>query len=513
MLKRLFAWFPKKKKQIKDDILSWITVALALIPEAVAFAFVAWVSPLISLQTAIVIGIVAALLTWRPWMISSSTAAIAIVIAPLVAQYSLDYLFATVVLIWVIQLVLGFFKTWKYTSIIPYSVVLWFLNWLAIVIFLAQFDQFMVKETVIINWIETMQQTRLPLIDLWIMWLFVLITMWIIQRFPKITKAIPSTLVAIWSITIVSVVLSYFDIYALRTVQDFAWEALSWSLPSFGIPNIPRNRETLRIIFPYALVAALVWLTEATLTLKVLDDMTDTKWKMNKEYIAQWAANVLNWFLWGMWWDAMIWQSIINIKSGWRTKLSGLVAACALLFFLLFAAPVVNAIPLASLVWLMFMVVISTFERETLKYKGKVPTKDIAVIAVVSFVTIFFDLATAVILWVLLAALIFAREKGKAISMTSSEQKDQKTYNIHWLIFFGSIENFKSLFDVQSDPKNIVLDLQHAKVMDFSAMEALDSLVKRYKKADKKVTITNAWENCLALMNSATTIRKLPIKK
>lgn len=507
----MFSGFPTEKKQIKDDVLSGITVALALIPEAVAFAFVAGVSPLISLQTAVVIGLVAAILTGRPWMISSSTAAIAIVIAPLVASYGLEYLFATVLLIGFIQCLLGFFKTWKYTSIIPYSVVLGFLNGLAIVIFLAQFDQFMVNQTVFINGVETIVRTWLPLMDLVIMGGFVLLTMAIIHRFPKLTKAIPSSLVGIGFVTIISVLLNYFGIYHLQTVQDFAGMPLVGALPGFHIPQVPWTRETLKIILPYAIVAALVGLTEATLTLKVIDDMTDTKWTMNKEYRAQGFANIINGFLGGMGGDAMIGQSIINIKSGWRTKLSGIVASLGLLFFILFAGPVVNNIPLASLVGLMFMVVISTFEWETLKYRGKIPHKDLIVIIVVSVVTIFVDLATAVIIWVLLSALIFAWEKGKALSVSRTVEGATTTYYINGIIFFGSVETMKTLFSVNKDTNDVIVDLSDAKVMDFSAIEALNSLGKKYIATGKRLHLRHPGKNCRLLLESAQSITALDI--
>lgn len=481
----------KNKKYFRADILAGITVALALIPEAIAFSFVAWVPPILSLQWAVVMALVAAVFTGRPWMISSSTAAIAIVLAPLIASYWLDYLFATVILMWIIQIVISIFKLWKYTRIIPYPVVLGFLNWLAIVIFLSQWDQFKV------DW------AWLPAFDFWIMFAFVVFTMLIIHFFPKITKKIPSALVWIWIITLVAFLLEYFDIYHLRNVSDFAQMHITWEMPKFYIPNIELSLEVLKVIFPYAMIAALVWLTEATLTLRVLDEMTNTRWKMNKEYSAQWIWNLFNWFFGWMGWDAMVGQSIINTQSWWRTRLSWIVAWVWLLLFLLFAAPVVNAIPLASLIWLMFMVVISTFKWETFKYKWKIPISDIIIIITVSIATVFTDLATAVIIWVLLSTVIFAREKWKKLEIRDSKNlKWEKIYRVNGLLFFWSSQIFKDFFQPETDPDQIIIDFKYWKILDTSSLEAIDSIVNRYEKLWKKVLITRVWDSKRILKNS-----------
>ncbi len=494
--------FHKNKKYFKNDFLAGITVALALIPEAIAFAFVAGVSPIISLQTAVVIGLIAASITGRPGMISSSTAAIAIVIAPLVAQYGLEYLFATVVLIGVIQVLIGVFKLGKYTSIIPHPVVLGFLNGLAIVIFLAQWAQFKVDG----QW--------LPAPDMLIMLVFVGITMLIIHFFPKLTKAIPSSLAAIGLITTVSILMAKFGIYELVTVQDFAGIELKGGLPKFHIPQVSFSWEVLEVIFPYALTAALVGLTEATLTLRVIDEMTETKGNTNKEYFAQGAANVANGFLGGMGGDAMIGQSIVNIKSGGRTRLSGLVAASALMIFIMFASPLVNAIPLASLVGLMFMVVISTFKWESLKYGNTIPNQDFLVIIVVTAVTVFKDLASAVIIGVILSTIMFAWEKGKKLSVNTQTNDDgEKIYKINGVIFFGSVLSFKEIFDVNADPETVILDLKYAKVMDYSALESINAVAKKYKDAGKTFFITRAGDCCLKLMENAEQITSIVIKE
>lgn len=491
----------KNKKYFKNDFLAGITVALALIPEAIAFAFVAGVSPIISLQTAVVIGLIAAVITGRPGMISSSTAAIAIVLAPLIAQYGLEYLFATVVLIGILQVLMGIFKLGKYTSIIPHPVVLGFLNGLAIVIFIAQLQQFKIGS----EW--------LPTADLFLMLGFVGLTMLIIHFFPKITKAVPSSLVAIGTVTLISVLMSKFGLYELRTVQDFAGIELKGGLPSFYIPQIELSWEVLNIIFPYALIASLVGLTEATLTLRVIDDMTDTKGNTNKEYFAQGLANVVNGFFGGMGGDAMIGQSIINVKSGGRTRFSGIVAAVSLMFFIMFASPLVNAIPLASLVGLMFMVVISTFKWESLKYGKIIPTQDFIVIIVVSAITVFQDLASAVIAGVILSTLMFAWEKGKKLYVNTQLSEDgSKIYKINGVIFFGSVLNFKELFNVKNDPSTVILDLKYAKVMDHSAIEAINIIAEKYKELGKTFFITRAGKSCLQLMENAEGITSIDIK-
>jgi SulP family sulfate permease len=492
--------FNNNKKYFKNDFLAGVTVALALIPEAIAFAFVAGVSPIISLQTAVVIGLVAATITGRPGMISSSTAAIAIVLAPLIAQYGLEYLFATVILIGIIQVLMGVLKLGKYTSIIPHPVVLGFLNGLAIVIFLAQWRQFKVDG----EWLSTPHMM--------IMLGFVALTMLIIHFFPKLTKAVPSSLVAIGALTGISVLLAKFGIYELQTVQDFAGIELKGGLPSFYIPQVELSWELLEIIFPYAFIASLVGLTEATLTLRVIDEMTDTKGKTNKEYFAQGFANVVNGFFGGMGGDAMIGQSIVNIKSGGRTRFSGIVAAVALMMFIMFASPLVNAIPLASLVGLMFMVVISTFKWESLKYGKTIPKQDFIVIVAVSLITVFQDLATAVIIGVLLSTVIFAWEKGKKLYVNTQVGKDKsKIYKINGVLFFGSVLNFKQFFDVKKDPKTVILDLKYAKVMDHSALEAIDKVAEKYKKAKKTFIVTRAGDSCRQLLANAEEITSIVI--
>ncbi len=501
------------KHWIKNDVLSGITVALALIPESVAFAFVAGVSPILSLQTAVIMGIVAAVFTGRPGMISSSTAAISVVFASLVANHGLEYLFATVVLMGGIQILLGVLKLGKYTRILPYSVMLGFLNGLSIVIFRAQFSQFKVDSVVWVNGVETVTQVWLPAADLSWMLACVLITMAIIHLFPKWTRAVPASLVAILTMTAISAGLSHSGLHTLRTVQDFAGMELKGGFPAFHIPQVAFSLEAIQIILPYAVIAALVGLTEAVLTLRVIDEMTDTKGRTNREFFAQGFANVVNGFFGGMGGDAMIGQSIINIKSGGRTRLSGLVAASTLMMFLMFGSSFVNAIPLAGLIGVMFMVVIGTFKWESLKYGGKIPKNDMIVVIAVTAVTVYKDLASAVILGVILAALMFAWEKGKVIYANIEEGADgSRRYKINGTLFFGSVLNFKELFDVANDPHHVILDLRYAKVMDHSAIEAIDKIAGRYAAAGKRLTLSRVSRDCRLLFQNASKITTIHIE-
>ena len=489
-------------------------MALALIPEAIAFAFVAGVSPLLSLQTAVVVAFVAAIFTGRPGMISASTAAIAIVLAPLIAAHGLEYLFATVVLMGILQMLMGVTKLGKFTSIIPYSVVLGFLNGLALVIFFAQWEQFKVKEEVLVNGVSQMHEVWMPLPEIMVMLGFVGLTMAIIQYFPRVTKAVPSSLVAITTVTLLSVVLTKYGVYQLPTVADFAGMKLEGALPSFHMPLLTISWELLKTIFPYAFIAALVGATEATLTLRVIDDMTRTKGKVDREFFAQGLANFASGFTGGMGGCAMIGQSIINVQSGGRTRFSGIVAALSLLAFILFAGPLVNAIPLASLIGLMFMVVISTFKWESLKYGKRIPMQDYIVIGVVTISTVFLDLATAVVIGVLMSTVMFAWEKGKRLEVETSVRKDKtKVYALDGILFFGSVLGFKDLFDYTKDPKSVILDLKNARVMDFSALEAIDSVAIKYKDAGKKFTVVRPGENCRTLLENADKISAITIEE
>jgi len=500
------------RQLVKDDVLSGLTVALALIPESVAFAFVAGVSPIISLQTAVIIGLIAATFTGRPGMISSSTAALSVVFASLISQHGLEYLFATVVLMGIIQITIGVFKLGKYARMIPYPVMLGFLNGLSIVMFLAQWEQFKIKKAVMVDGVEIIQKSWLPTSDMAIMLLFVALTMAIIHFVPKLTKAVPSSLVAIVIMTVIAVLLDK-NGYHLRNVQDFAGMELKGGLPKFHIPQVKISLDMLKIILPYALIGGLAGLTEAVLTLRVIDEMTDTRGHTNKECIAQGLANTVNGFFGGMGGDAMIGQSIINIKSGGRTRLSGLVAASGLLMFIMFGSGFVNVIPLASLVGVMFMVVVGTFKWESLKYGKKIPKEDIVVVVAVTLITVLVDLATAVIIGVILSALIFAWQKGKAIQVNKRNSHcGSKVYEVDGPLFFGSVLEFKDLFDIKDDPENIIIDFKNSKVMDHSAIEAINSITEKYFNEGKKIILRHLSKDCQMLLKNAESIIQVNIE-
>lgn len=489
---------------LRSEFLSGLTVALALIPESVAFAFVAGVSPILSLQSAVVMGLVAALFTGRPGMISSSTAAISVVMAALIASHGLEYLFASVILMGVIQLLIGVLKLGKYARMIPYPVMLGFLNGLSIVMFISQFELFKLNTTGGRSWIQGF--------DMSIMIFFVLMTMAIIHFFPKLTKAIPASLAGIVVMTVIAVLLNRFAGYHLQTVQDFAGMTLKGGLPEFYIPTVPLNFETFQIILPYAIISGLVGLTEAVLTLRVIDEMTDTKGNTDKEIVAQGLGNLANGFFGGMGGDAMIGQSIINIKSGGRTRVSAFVAPLGLLAFIMFGSSIINLIPLAALVGVMFMVVVGTFKWESLKYRGKIPKQDIIVMIAVTVITIFSDLATAVIAGVVLSALAFAWKKGTEAGVRVVDNADgSRTYKLNGSVFFGSVLNFKELFKPNDDPENVVFDFENAKVMDYSGVEAINSMVEKYESLGKKVILKQVGsysQNLFKNANGITSINK-----
>jgi sulfate permease, SulP family len=477
----------------KNDILSGLTVALALVPEAIAFSFILGVSPIVGLHAAFMMGLITALIGGRPGMISGATGAIAVIYGALVITHGIEYLFVAVLLMGLLQMLAGFLKLGKFARMIPHPVMLGFVNGLAIVIFLAQLDMFKVNG----QW--------LPTGALGIMLLLVLLTMAIIHFLPKWTKAVPSTLVAIIVTSVIAYIMNNNGVH-LQTVADFAKGGIAGGLPQFHIPNVPYSWQTLTIIFPYALTGALVGLIESLLTLTLVDELTNTRGRSNKECIAQGGANLVNGFFGGMGGCAMVGQSMINIKSGGRTRVSGVVAAVGLLFFVLFAAPVINMVPLAALVGVMFMVVINTFEWESLFLGKKVPLPDIIVIAAVTGITVWQDLAIAVVIGVILSALMFAWEKGKQISAEWQVQQGVKTYSIDGVLFFASVARFKDLFEYKEDPNEIIIDFKKSKVMDHSAIEAINFMTAKYKEFGKTLHLKHLSKDCRLLIDNADKI-------
>ncbi|MBU4412701.1 MAG: SulP family inorganic anion transporter [Proteobacteria bacterium] len=478
----------------KNEILSGLTVALALVPEAIAFSLIANVSPLVGLYSAFIIGLVTALSGGRPGMISGATGAIAVVIVSLVARHGVEYLFAAVVLMGIIQIGIGLLRLGKFIRLVPHPVMFGFVNGLAIVIFLSQLDQFKITGPAPSAWLSGM--------PLWIMLGFVLVTMAVIHFLPKFTKAVPASLAAIVG---VSAVVIYFDI-PTRTVGDIA--SISGGFPRFHLPAVPLNLETLKIIFPYSLIMALVGLIESLLTLTVIDEMTETRGRGNKECLAQGSANVLTGFFGGMGGCAMIGQSIINVSSGGRKRLSGIVAAVALLLFILVGAPLVEKIPMAALVGLMFMVAIGTFEWASLNIIRKVPAADVFVMVVVATVTVVFhNLAVAVLIGVVISALVFAWENATRIRARKHLGEDgAKHYHIYGPLSFGSVAVFQEKFDVVNDPQEVIIDFKESRVVDHSAIESLNRLTERYAKLGKTVHLRHLSEDCRQLLDNASAI-------
>ena len=475
----------------KNDILSGLTVALALVPEAVAFAFVAGVEPLVGLYAAFMVGLITAIAGGRPGMISGATGALAVVMVSLVAQHGVEYLFAAVVLMGIIQITVGLLRLGKFIRMVPHPVMLGFVNGLAIVIFLAQLQSFQVADDYGNSvWMQGQQ--------LWIMLALVALTMAIIHYLPKLTKAVPASLAAIITVTLL-VMLSGAE---SRTVGDLA--SIAGGLPEFHIPMVPLTMETLQIILPYAFILAAIGLIESLLTLSLIDEITETRGRGNRECIGQGLANTTTGFFGGMGGCAMIGQSMININSGGRGRLSGISAALFLLAFILFASGLIEMIPLAALTGVMFIVVIGTFEWSSFRIMGKIPRSDAFIIVLVSGVTVATDLAIAVIVGVIVSALVFAWEHAKHINVRTYEGKmGGKVYELHGPLFFASVNNFSNLFDPKNDPDDVVVEFQHSRVMDHSAIEAIDNLAERYLNANKRLHLRHLSEDCQLLLKKA----------
>ena len=427
-------------------------------------------------------------------MISGATGAIAVVVVSLVALHGVEYLFAAVVLMGLIQMAIGFFRLGKFIRLVPHPVIFGFLNGLAIIIFMSQFAQFKVETGGVTSWLSGTA--------LWTMIGLVVLTMAIIHFLPRLTKAVPSSLTAL---LVVSGIVIFGGIQT-RTVGDIA--SISGGLPSFHIPMVPLNFETLKIIFPFSLIMALVGLIESLLTLTVLDEMTETRGRGNKEAVAQGVANLVTGFFGGMGGCAMIGQSIINVSSGGRNRISGIVAALALLTFILFGSSLIEQVPMAALVGLMFMVAIGTFEWASLRIFRKVPFTDVVVMVLVAGVTVVFhNLAVAVIIGVVISALAFAWENAKRIRARKYvDEQGYKHYEIYGPLFFGSTAAFGEKFDIFNDPEHVVIDFRESRVVDHSAIEALNKITERYAKVGKKVHLRHLSEDCRKLLDNASAI-------
>ncbi|MCA0994097.1 SulP family inorganic anion transporter [Alloyangia pacifica] len=481
--------------QIRTDVLSGLTVALALVPEAVAFAFVAGVHPLVGLYAAFLVGLITAVLGGRPGMISGATGALAVVMVALVADHGIEYLFATVVLMGILQIIAGALHWGKFIRLVPHPVMLGFVNGLAIVIFMAQLTQFKVPGTAQPGvspgeWLSGLQ--------LWTMLALVALTMAVIWLLPKVTKIIPAPLAGI-AVTAAIVIAFGLDV---PRVGDMA--SIEGSFPPFHIPAVPLNLETLHIILPYAVILAAIGLIESLLTLNLVGEMTGQRGGASQECIAQGTANVVTGFFGGMGGCAMIGQSMINVNSGGRTRIAGIVAALFLLSFILFASPLIEIIPLAALVGVMFMVVIGTFAWNSLRILFRVPLTDAFVIVLVTVVTVFEDLAVAVVVGVIVSALAYAWNNARRIHAKSyTTPEGARVYQIQGPLFFGSTDGFAEIFDVEGDPKSVIVDFADSRVVDQSALQAIEALAAKYEAAGKKLQLRHLSRDCHRLLTKA----------
>jgi SulP family sulfate permease len=475
------------------EILAGLTVALALVPEAIAFAFVAGVTPLSGLYAAFIVGLITALIGGRPGMISGATGALAVVMVALVADHGVEYLFATVVLMGILQLISGVFKLGKFIRMVPQPVMLGFVNGLAIVIGISQLSQFKTVNSLGESvWVTG--NTLIYSIG------FVILTMSVIWLLPKITKALPATLVAILLTT--SLVL-IFKIN-IPSVGDLA--SVKGGLPKFLIPNVPLNLETLKIIFPYAFILAAIGLIESLLTLNLVGEITNKRGGASQECLAQGLANTVTGFFGGMGGCAMIGQSMINVRSGGRTRIAGVSAATFLLIFILYTSSYIEMIPIAALVGVMFMVVIGTFAWNSLKILFFVPKSDALVIILVTVVTVLEDLAIAVIVGVIVSALVFAWKSAsriRAVERLSKTEKGAKVYEIEGPLFFSSTNSFLEIFKPSIDPEVVIIDFARSKVIDQSALKAIEDIADKYNSIGKKVKLRHLTRDCHKLLSKA----------
>ena len=482
--------------QARTEVLSGLTVALALVPEAVAFAFVAGVHPLVGLYAAFIVGLITAVFGGRPGMISGATGALAVVMVALVAQHGVEYLFATVLLMGILQILAGVFRLGKFIRLVPHAVMLGFVNGLAIVIFLAQLTQFQVPGTAEVSGHGMAGGDWLSGAPLWTMLALVGLTMLIIWLLPRVTTAVPAPLAGI---AIVALIVIAFDVDVPR-VGDMA--SIEGALPPFHWPAVPLTFETLWIILPYALILAAIGLIESLLTLNLVNRIVGSTGGASKECIAQGLANTVTGVFGGMGGCAMIGQSMINVRSGGRHRLSGIAAALFLLSFILFAAPLIERIPLAALVGVMFMVVIGTFAWNTFRIMRVVPLHATYVMLLVTVVTVWQNLAVAVVVGVIASSLRYAWENARRISATTETGDDgEKVYRVHGPLFFGSAAGFEELFDPAGDPDRVVVDFAESRVADQSALSAIESLSAAYLAEGKTIRLRHLSPDCHRLLS------------
>ena len=483
-----------QKVNYRTEILAGLTVAMTMIPESLSFAILAGFPPLVGLYGAFIMGLVTAVFGGRPGLISGGAGATVIVLIALMKSHGLEYVFGAVALAGVLQIIVGLLKLGKFIRLVPQPVMFGFVNGLAVIIFMSQLEQFKISTNGQTEWL-----TGTPFL---VMAGLVALTIAIVVLLPKVTKKIPASLVAI---AVVFALVMIFNIDT-KQVEDIA--SVSGSLPPFHIPNIPLNLETLQVIFPYALIMAAVGLTEGLLTLNLVDEITGTKGNSNRECVAQGGANILNGFFYGMGGCPMIAQTLVNLSAGSRARLSGIVAALTILVIILVGAPVIGKLPMAALTGVMLMVAIGTFEWASLRIFKRMPKSDIFVMIVVTLITVFLhNLALAVLIGVIISALVFAWDNAKRIRARKHvDENGVKHYDIYGPLFFGSVTNFSEKFDVADDPEQIIIDFKESRVVDMSAIEALNVITNRYHKAGKTVRLQYLSPDCIALLKNAEAI-------
>ena len=484
----------KQKVNYKNEILAGLTVAMTMMPESLSFAILAGFPPLTGLYAAFIMGIITSIFGGRPGLISGGAGATVIVLIALMKSNGLEYVFAAVALAGLIQIAVGFFKLGKFIRLVPQSVMYGFVNGLAIVIFMAQLEQFKTVVNGNLVWLSGS--------SLYIMVGLVLLTIAIVFLFPKISKAIPPSLVAI--IIVFAIVLG-FNIDT-KTVRDIA--SVSGGFPPFHVPSVPLTFDTLSIIFPYALIMAGVGLTEGLLTVNLVDEITGTIGNRNRECIAQGTANIANGFFFGMGGCPMIAQTLVNLSAGARARLSGIIASLTILAIILFGAPVIELVPMAALTGVMIMVAIGTFEWISFRIINKMPKQDVFVGIVVAVITVWLhNLALAVLIGVIISALVFAWESARRIRARKTIDEDGvKHYSIYGPLFFGSVAGFNEKFDVEGDPVKVIVDFKDSRVADMSGIDALHKLTERYQKAGKELHLRHLTAESRRLLRNASPI-------
>lgn len=496
-----FDTFNFSKINFKNEILAGLTVSMTMIPESLSFAILAGLTPLIGLYAAFLMGIVTAVLGGRPGLVSGGAGATIVVLMALIVSHGVEYLFAAIILAGLIQILVGVFKLGKYVRLIPQPVMYGFLNGLAIIIFMAQVEQFKFVENGITTWMSGT--------NLYVMGGLTLLTVLIVLLLPKITKAVPASLVAI--ITTATIVF-FFNIDT-KKVLDIA--SVSGSLPSFHIPIVPFNLETLEVVLPYALIMAGVGLVESLLTLSMVDEITNTKGNSNREAMAQGTANIVNGFFGGMGGCAMVAQTLVNLDAGARTRMAAVVGAIGILLVILVGGPVIEQIPMAALVGVMMMVSIGTFQWVSLKVFNKMPKSDVFVgILVAAITVILHNLALAVLVGVIISALVFAWDNAKRIrARKNTDEFGNKVYEIYGPIFFGSASHFIEKFDIQNDPELVIVDFKESRIVDMSAIDVLNKLTEKYAKVNKKLVLRHLSKDSIRLLENAQGIIEVNIEE